>query len=179
MKCQHSPHLLCPHGHGHLANHAHHHTHGQSFPSPSTTSVAHHAQQQVVPACCGGALAYSASSTLPTNASSSTEPAHCNYRTRTLPNLTPCGQTPANSPYAQLLVLSPRTIGLFALSLVFILIWSSVISGVLVTHSLKEHETAIHTAELFELHQNVGQFAFEVGQEMRKFLRPFFSCYTS
>lgn len=68
------------------------------------------------------------------------------------------------------LPFSRRAIALFALSLVFILIWSSVVSFVLLTDSFKGQQTTKQTAELFELHRDVGQLAFEVGEEMCKFI---------
>lgn len=62
--------------------------------------------------------------------------------------------------------ISYRTLVATALSLLFVLIWSGVISGVLVTHSLREHEQAVNTADLFQLHKEVGSIAFQVGREM-------------
>lgn len=160
------------HGHSHLHHQHHHHNHAVSFPSSPSSGGSN--QYVVGPGqanCCAPAGSIPGSQTLPPNGQ--LDPAYCYNRTRTLPSghnhlcaqyLLPSEQ------YTQWLYLSPRTIGLFLLSLVFILIWSSVISGVLVHHSFREHETALNTAKLFELHKDVGQFAFEIGQEMRKLI---------
>lgn len=75
------------------------------------------------------------------------------------------------------LPFSRRAIALFALSLVFILIWSSVVSYVLLTDSFKSQQTTKQTTELFELHRDVGQLAFEVGEEMCKFLLTIFNLF--
>lgn len=91
------------------------------------------------------------------------QPHHC-----TLPPASCVDQQNGCTQYSSWLPFSRRAIALFALSLVFILIWSSVVSFVLLTDSFKGQQTTKQTAELFELHRDVGQLAFEVGEEMCK-----------
>lgn len=156
----HSPHPM----HSHQSHHAHHHHgHGASFPSPSTPSL--HGVAGPSTCCSVPGASYAGSNTLPANYNGQADANGYCYRTRTLP-MGPYVLSP--NPEQQWLTVSPRAIGLFALSLVFILIWSTVISSVLVNHSLKEHQIARDTFELFQTHRDVSLLAFEVGQEMRK-----------
>lgn len=66
----------------------------------------------------------------------------------------------------QLWSLSTCTISLLILSLVFIMIWSSVISTVLVTHSYYENESTKNMVDLFSLYNNIAQLTFALGREM-------------
>src|SRR6218665_3753678 len=122
-----------------------------AFPSPVIGHGGHHHNHNNNQSnCCGNS--YSGSQTLPANCngnglqewSSKSLSSHAHSRQ--------CHHS-SSSDDAELQwwTISARTMGMFALSLVFILIWTSVISGILVTHSYREHETANNAAELFAL----------------------------
>ena len=63
-----------------------------------------------------------------------------------------------------------RHLSLITLSFVFILIWSSILSSIMIIHSYRERESATNMIELFTMHKNVGQLAFAIGNEMCKYL---------
>lgn len=162
-------------------HHYHHHHHGStSFPSPNASNVP-------MVTCCGSPLSvspqplsqaglYSGSQTLPMfsnhNQDLNLYYNNTHNRTRTLPynpSSVMCNMLPLDQWHKKWWYLSPKTASLFFLSMVFIMIWSSMISGMFINRSYRELENTIHTAKLFELQKDVGQFAFGIGKEMCKF----------
>ena len=117
--------------------------------------------------------AFNGTATLPASYSSNGGDHFCSFPSASSPSSPLCSCECSNLSCCQLyakpwLPFSRRAIALFALSLVFILIWSSVVSFVLLSDSAKEQQRIRQTAELFELHRDLGQLAFEMGDEMSK-----------
>ena len=117
--------------------------------------------------------AFNGTATLPASYSSNGGDHFCSFPSASSASSPFCSCECSNLSCCQLyakpwLPFSRRAIALFALSLVFILIWSSVVSFVLLSDSAKEQQRIRQTAELFELHRDLGQLAFEMGDEMSK-----------
>jgi len=136
-----------------------------AFPSPVIGHGNHHHHNNGTAGNCCTNGGYSGSQTLPAGCNGNVQ----DWSSRSA-NSTHCQSSHNNNDEGDLdwWTISAKTMGLFALSLVFILIWTSVISGILVTHSYKEMEVSSNAAELFVIQKQIGQFAFLLGREMSK-----------
>lgn len=155
MKCQHCTTTIAHHHHHHHNNNPYNvQSHHSQQSSPSSS------QQHLTTACCSLQTAHPVTN-ITTQCHGS--PDQNGNRIRTLPNISMM----AAEQCGQLGSFTTCTISLFVLSLVLIMIWSTVISTVLVTHSLKENESARNMLDLFVLYNDIGQLTFAIGKEMR------------
>jgi triacylglycerol esterase/lipase EstA (alpha/beta hydrolase family) len=63
-------------------------------------------------------------------------------------------------------VLPQRHLALISLSLGFLVIWTSVISGVLVSHTFRDNVSAKESLKIFQTHKQIGKIVFAIGHEM-------------
>ena len=63
-------------------------------------------------------------------------------------------------------VVPQRHLALMSLSLGFLVIWTSVLAAVLITHSFKDNLSAKETVHSFKVHKQIARLVFTIGHEM-------------
>lgn len=63
-------------------------------------------------------------------------------------------------------VLPQRHLALISLSLGFLVIWTTVIAAVLVSHTFRDNVSAKETLKIFQTHKQIGKIVFAIGHEM-------------
>ncbi|XP_013774189.1 uncharacterized protein LOC106459145 isoform X1 [Limulus polyphemus] len=59
-----------------------------------------------------------------------------------------------------------RSLAFISLALGFLVIWTVVLAGILVSRTLKEEGTAKQTTRVFSIHEDVGKISFALGHEL-------------
>ena len=63
-------------------------------------------------------------------------------------------------------VVPQRHLALMSLSLGFLVIWTSVLAAVLITHSFKDNLSAKETVQSLKVHKQIARLVFTIGHEM-------------
>ncbi|CAL1277372.1 unnamed protein product [Larinioides sclopetarius] len=61
---------------------------------------------------------------------------------------------------------TPRHLAFISLALGFLVIWTAVLAGVLVSRTLKDEASAKETTKVFYTHEDVGKVLFALGHEL-------------
>lgn len=64
------------------------------------------------------------------------------------------------------IIYPQRHLALILLALGFLVIWTAVMSGLMVKQATEEHSIAEETVKIFHAHEALGKIAFALGHEM-------------
>lgn len=74
----------------------------------------------------------------------------------------------SSSSSSSSVIYPQRHLALVSLALGFLIIWTAVLAGVLVSKTLNDNVTAEESLKIFHMHEDVGRIAFSLGHEMGK-----------